>query len=72
MPPANFWGDTPEEEYYTSQGPVKATVYMSHGYRSDTGSRRFASAMPGGATPCSPPIYWAMAGWMGSGATSGT
>ncbi|KAK9101883.1 hypothetical protein Sjap_019137 [Stephania japonica] len=60
--PANFWGDTPEEEYYTSQGvrntksyfetphgrlftqsftplnlPVKATVYMTHGYGSDTG-----------------------------------
>jgi caffeoylshikimate esterase len=62
MPPANFWGDTPAEEYYTSQGvrntqsyfqtphgklftqsfipldqPVKATVYMTHGYGSDTG-----------------------------------
>lgn len=62
--PPNFWGDTPEEEYYTSQGvrntksyfetphgklftqsflpldptlPVKATVFMSHGYGSDTG-----------------------------------
>ncbi|KAK9141603.1 hypothetical protein Syun_011003 [Stephania yunnanensis] len=60
--PANFWGDAPEEEYYTSQGvrntksyfetphgrlftqsftplnlPVKATVYMTHGYGSDTG-----------------------------------
>lgn len=60
--PANFWGDMPEEEYYTSQGvrntksyfetpngklftqsflpldlPVKASVYMTHGYGSDTG-----------------------------------
>ncbi|KAF6144889.1 hypothetical protein GIB67_027858 [Kingdonia uniflora] len=60
----NFWGSTPEEEYYTSQGvrntqsffttpngniftqsflpldqskPVKGTVYMTHGYGSDTG-----------------------------------
>ncbi|GFZ04105.1 lysophospholipase 2 [Actinidia rufa] len=62
MPPPNFWGDAPEEEYYTSQGvrntqsffetphgkiftqsflpldrPIKATVFMSHGYGSDTG-----------------------------------
>ncbi|KAI8555331.1 hypothetical protein RHMOL_Rhmol05G0166600 [Rhododendron molle] len=62
MPPANFSGDTPEEEYYTSQGvsntksyfttphgnlvtqsfipldqSVKAMVYMSHRYGSDTG-----------------------------------
>lgn len=61
-PPANFWGDEPEEEYYASQGlrntksyfdsphgklftqsflpldlPVKASVYMTHGYGSDTG-----------------------------------
>ncbi|GAB2293600.1 hypothetical protein Dimus_027812 [Dionaea muscipula] len=61
-PPANFWGDTPEEEYYISQGvrnkksyfqsphgrlftqcflpiegPVKGTVFMTHGYGSDTG-----------------------------------
>ncbi|KAL2534148.1 Caffeoylshikimate esterase [Abeliophyllum distichum] len=63
-PPPNFWGDMPEEEYYSSQGvrntksyfdtpngklftqsflpldtaqPIKATVYMSHGYGSDTG-----------------------------------
>lgn len=63
-PPPNFWGDMPEEEYYSSQGvrntksyfetpngklftqsflpldttqPLKATVYMSHGYGSDTG-----------------------------------
>ncbi|KAK6914961.1 Serine aminopeptidase, S33 [Dillenia turbinata] len=60
--PKNFWGDMPEEEYYTSQGvrntqsyfstphgklftqsflpldqPVKASVYMTHGYGSDTG-----------------------------------
>ncbi|KAK7835057.1 caffeoylshikimate esterase [Quercus suber] len=60
--PSNFWGDMPEEEYYTSQGvkntqsyfetpngqlftqsflplnqTVKATVYMTHGYGSDTG-----------------------------------
>ncbi|XP_077211297.1 lysophospholipase 2 [Tasmannia lanceolata] len=58
----NFWGDTPEEEYYASQGvknsksyfdtpngkiftqeflpldlPIKATVFMTHGYGSDTG-----------------------------------
>ncbi|KAG4942508.1 hypothetical protein JHK82_046702 [Glycine max] len=61
----NFWGHTPEEEYYTSQGvrntkshfetpngkiftqsffplnlephEVKATVFMTHGYGSDTG-----------------------------------
>lgn len=56
-----FWGDMPEEEYYTSQGvrntksyfetpngklftqsflpldgEIKGTVYMSHGYGSDT------------------------------------
>ncbi|GAA0183317.1 hypothetical protein Leryth_003083 [Lithospermum erythrorhizon] len=64
QPPPNFWGDMPEEEYYTSQGvkntksyfetphgklftqcflplnqtqPIKGTVYMSHGYGSDTG-----------------------------------
>lgn len=63
-PPPYFWGDTPEEEYYASQGvrnsksyfesphgklftqsflpldptrPVKASVYMTHGYGSDTG-----------------------------------
>ncbi|XP_010462130.1 PREDICTED: caffeoylshikimate esterase-like [Camelina sativa] len=61
-PPPNFWGDMPEEEYYTSQGvrntksyfetpngklftqsflpldgKIKGTVYMSHGYGSDTG-----------------------------------
>ncbi|CAN4088901.1 unnamed protein product [Withania somnifera] len=63
-PVANFWGDMPEEEYYSSQGvrnfksyfdtphgklftqkflPLdpnvspKATVYMTHGYGSDTG-----------------------------------
>ncbi|XP_052182418.1 caffeoylshikimate esterase [Diospyros lotus] len=61
-PPPNFWGDMPEDEYYTSQGvrntksyfetpngkiftqsflpldlPVKATVFMTHGYGSDTG-----------------------------------
>ncbi|XP_028079638.1 caffeoylshikimate esterase-like [Camellia sinensis] len=61
-PPPNFWGDMPEEEYYTSQGvtntqsyfetpngkifnqsflpldrPVKGTVFMTHGYGSDTG-----------------------------------
>ncbi|CAK9164826.1 unnamed protein product [Ilex paraguariensis] len=60
--PPNFWGDMPEEEYYTSQGlrnaqsyfetpngkiftqsfipidlPIKATVYMTHGYGSDSG-----------------------------------
>ncbi|OVA06556.1 hypothetical protein BVC80_1739g43 [Macleaya cordata] len=60
--PENFWGDMPEEEYYTSQGvrntksffetingklftqsflpldlPIKGTVYMTHGYGSDTG-----------------------------------
>nr|UTQ93903.1 caffeoyl shikimate esterase [Sinopodophyllum hexandrum] len=60
--PPNFWGDMPEEEYYTSQGirntksyfdtingklftqsfipldgDVKGTVYMTHGYGSDTG-----------------------------------
>eukprot|EP00256_Glycine_max_P021962 XP_003542674.2 caffeoylshikimate esterase [Glycine max] len=63
--PPNFWGHTPEEEYYTSQGvrntkshfetpngkiftqsflplnlqphQVKATVFMTHGYGSDTG-----------------------------------
>ncbi|XVF74675.1 hypothetical protein PTKIN_Ptkin13bG0130500 [Pterospermum kingtungense] len=60
--PANFWGQMPEEEYYTSQGvrntksyfdtpngkiftqsfvpldqKVKASVYMTHGYGSDTG-----------------------------------
>ncbi|GKV35783.1 hypothetical protein SLEP1_g44002 [Rubroshorea leprosula] len=60
--PPNFWGDMPEEEYYTSQGvrntqsyfdtpngkiftqsflpldqKVKATVFMTHGYGSDTG-----------------------------------
>ncbi|KAA8541866.1 hypothetical protein F0562_023018 [Nyssa sinensis] len=59
--PPNFWGHTPEDEYYTSQGvrntksffetpngkiftqsfvpldlPVKATVFMTHGYGSDT------------------------------------
>lgn len=61
---ANFWGDMPEEEYYSSQGvrnsksyfdtpngklftqsflpadpegPIKGTVYMTHGYGSDTG-----------------------------------
>ncbi|OMO54240.1 monoglyceride lipase-like protein [Corchorus capsularis] len=58
----NFWGDMPEEEYYTSQGvrntksyfqtpngrlftqsflpldqKIKASVYMTHGYGSDTG-----------------------------------
>ncbi|KAL5729485.1 hypothetical protein ACHQM5_002428 [Ranunculus cassubicifolius] len=63
-PPSNFWGDMPEEEYYTSQGvrnsqsyfqtdngklftqsflpldpsqPIKGSVYMTHGYGSDTG-----------------------------------
>ncbi|KAL6584742.1 hypothetical protein OROMI_004031 [Orobanche minor] len=63
-PPPNFWGDTPEDEYYASQGvrntkshfetphgklftqsflpldptqPIKATVYMTHGYGSDSG-----------------------------------
>ncbi|XP_068647655.1 caffeoylshikimate esterase-like [Aristolochia californica] len=61
-PPPNFWGDMPEEEYYTSQRvkntksyadtpngkiftqeflpldhPIKGTVYMTHGYGSDTG-----------------------------------
>lgn len=62
--PPNFWGDMPEEEYYSSQGvrnsqsyfetkngklftqsflpldqsqPIKGTVYMTHGYGSDTG-----------------------------------
>ncbi|PRQ50780.1 putative 2-acylglycerol O-acyltransferase [Rosa chinensis] len=62
--PPNFWGDTPAEEYYASQGvrntqsyfptpngqiftqsflpldpdlPVKGTVFMTHGYGSDTG-----------------------------------
>ncbi|KAL6137699.1 hypothetical protein ACLB2K_062988 [Fragaria x ananassa] len=62
--PPNFWGDTPAEEYYASQGvrhtqsyfetpngkiftqsflpldpdlPIKATVFMTHGYGSDTG-----------------------------------
>lgn len=60
-PPPYFWGDMPEEEYYTSQGvrntksyfetpngklftqsflpldgDIKGTVYMSHGYGSDT------------------------------------
>lgn len=60
--PPNFWGDTPEDEYYTSQGvkntkshfdspygkifnqefipldqPIKGTVFMTHGYGSDTG-----------------------------------
>lgn len=60
--PPNFWGDMPEDEYYTSQGvknrksyfesphgkifnqeflpldkPIKATVFMTHGYGSDTG-----------------------------------
>ena len=60
--PSNFWGDMPEEEYYSSQGvrntksyfdtpngkiftqsflpldlTVKGTVYMTHGYGSDTG-----------------------------------
>ncbi|CAF2055650.1 hypothetical protein Bca4012_098507 [Brassica carinata] len=60
-PPPYFWGDMPEEEYYTSQGvrntksyfetpngklftqsflpldgEIKGTVYMSHGYGSDT------------------------------------
>ncbi|KAJ0586572.1 putative 2-acylglycerol O-acyltransferase [Helianthus annuus] len=62
-PPPFFWGETPEEEYYKSQGvrnnklyfqtpngkiftqswlpidenqPVKATVFMTHGYGSDT------------------------------------
>ncbi|EOA39092.1 hypothetical protein CARUB_v10011835mg [Capsella rubella] len=60
-PPPNFWGDMPEEEYYTSQGvrnsksyfetpngkiftqsflpldgEIKGSVYMSHGYGSDT------------------------------------
>ncbi|KAK2358718.1 caffeoylshikimate esterase [Trifolium repens] len=60
--PLNFWGNMPEEEYYTSQGvrntkshfetpngkiftqsflplnaDIKATVYMTHGYGSDTG-----------------------------------
>ncbi|MDP1228014.1 hypothetical protein Q6330_26825, partial [Klebsiella pneumoniae] len=59
--PPNFWGYTPEEEYYTSERvtseksyfetpngklftqrflpldqKVKASVYMSHGYGSDT------------------------------------
>ena len=61
---ANFWGDLPEEDYYTSQGvknskqyfqtphgkiftqsfsplsantPVKASVFMTHGYGSDSG-----------------------------------
>ncbi|KZV19819.1 caffeoylshikimate esterase [Dorcoceras hygrometricum] len=63
-PPPNFWGDTPEEDYYASQGvrnsksyfgtphgklftqsffpldpaqPIKASVFMTHGYGSDTG-----------------------------------
>lgn len=65
-PPPNFWGDMPEEEYYTSQCvkntksyfktshgniftqsflpldndvdlPVKGTLFMTHGYGSDTG-----------------------------------
>ncbi|KAH6758766.1 lysophospholipase 2 [Perilla frutescens var. frutescens] len=62
-PTPYFWGDTPEEEYYASQGvrnsksyfesphgklftqsflpldpsrPVKATVFMTHGYGSDS------------------------------------
>ncbi|XP_043701554.1 caffeoylshikimate esterase-like [Telopea speciosissima] len=60
--PPNFWGDMPEDEYYTSQGvrntkssfntpngmiftqsffpldlPIKATVFMTHGYGSDSG-----------------------------------
>ncbi|KAM7259540.1 hypothetical protein ACFE04_015281 [Oxalis oulophora] len=63
--PPNFWGYTPEEEYYTSQGvknnksyfetpngklftqsflpfddnhlDIKGSVYMTHGYGSDTG-----------------------------------
>ncbi|CAA7013753.1 unnamed protein product [Microthlaspi erraticum] len=60
-PPPYFWGDMPEEEYFTSQGvrntksyfetpngklftqtflplegEIKGTVYMSHGYASDT------------------------------------
>ncbi|KAI3525103.1 hypothetical protein L1887_03775 [Cichorium endivia] len=60
-PPPFFWGETPEEEYYKSQGvsnsksyfdtpngkiftqswlpldqPVKAAVFMTHGYTSDT------------------------------------
>lgn len=59
--PPYFWGDMPEEEYYTSQGvrntksyfetpngklftqsflpldgEIKGTVFMSHGYGSDT------------------------------------
>ncbi|KAD6794567.1 hypothetical protein E3N88_05463 [Mikania micrantha] len=63
QPPPFFWGDTPEDEYYKSQGvrnsksyfqtpngkiftqswlpldenqPVKATVFMTHGYTNDT------------------------------------
>ncbi|XP_051136285.1 caffeoylshikimate esterase [Andrographis paniculata] len=63
-PPANYWGDQPEEEFYASQGVrntksyfdtphgklftqsflpvdpnlrIKGSVYMSHGYGSDTG-----------------------------------
>lgn len=62
-PPSNFWGEMPEEQYYTSQGvrntksyfqsphgklftqsflpldptqPVKASVFMTHGYGSDS------------------------------------
>ncbi|PWA67752.1 serine aminopeptidase, S33, Alpha/Beta hydrolase fold protein [Artemisia annua] len=62
-PPPFFWGETPEEEYYASQGvrnsklyfetpngkiftqswhpldpnqPIKATVFMTHGYTNDT------------------------------------
>ncbi|KAK1299250.1 hypothetical protein QJS10_CPB14g01126 [Acorus calamus] len=64
-PPPNFWGDTPPDEYYASQGvtnhqsffdsphgriftqrfapsdpdltPIKASVFMTHGYGSDSG-----------------------------------
>lgn len=60
--PPNFWGEMPEEDYYTSQGvrntksyfhtpngklftqsflpldlPIKGTVFMTHGYGSDSG-----------------------------------
>ncbi|KAL8522341.1 hypothetical protein ACS0TY_012475 [Phlomoides rotata] len=63
-PPSNFWGDTPEEQYYASHGvrntksyfqtphgqlftqsfipvgptrDIRGTVFMTHGYTSDTG-----------------------------------
>ncbi|KAK9927313.1 hypothetical protein M0R45_024502 [Rubus argutus] len=40
--PPNFWGDMPAEEYYSflpldPHLQVKATVFMTHGYGSDTG-----------------------------------